>query len=89
MRKPKPTSAPTRPIKTLRPSTRSNTSRSLISPHTTSQLVWVNNNRGVMSEVAVECGVTPQYVHMILRGKRHNTLVETKLRAAGAPVGSR
>lgn len=51
---------------------------------------WVSANRGKLSEIAnkVKPKVSPQFVHMILRGKRHSAdgSVERELKKAGAPV---
>lgn len=49
---------------------------------------WVFSNRGVLSRVAKKVGASPQFVHMVLMGKRKSTdgLVEGELRRAGAPL---
>jgi hypothetical protein len=51
---------------------------------------WVSRNRGKLSEIAgqVNPKVSPQFVHLVLRGKRKSGdgRVEKLLRRAGAPV---
>jgi hypothetical protein len=51
---------------------------------------WVAENRGRLSEIAdkVRPKVTPQFVQMVLRGKRKSEdgRVERELKKAGAPV---
>lgn len=53
-------------------------------------LTWVANNRGVMTQIArkVAPRVSPQFVHLVLRGKRSSRdgQIERMLRKAGAPV---
>lgn len=50
--------------------------------------IWVMQNRGVLSRIAVQLEVTPQFVHMVLMGKRKsgNNVVEGALRKCGAPL---
>lgn len=52
---------------------------------------WVSANRGIMSHIASKMKpkkVSPQFVHLVLRGKRKSEdgKVERALREAGAPV---
>lgn len=50
--------------------------------------IWVMQNRGVLSRIAAQLEVTPQFVHMVLMGKRKsgNNVVEGALRKCGAPL---
>lgn len=53
-------------------------------------VVWVSNNRNKITEIAqsMRPRVSPQFVHMVLYGKRksRNGVVERKLRVVGAPL---
>lgn len=48
---------------------------------------WVSEHRGLCTQIAQRLGVTPQFVHQVLRGVRasHDGKVETMLKRAGAP----
>ncbi len=52
--------------------------------------MWVLRNRGELSRIAarIRPPVSPQFVHLVLRGKRRSRggRVERMLRGAGAPV---
>lgn len=52
--------------------------------------MWVLRNRGQLSAIAarIRPPVSPQFVHLVLRGKRRSRggKVERMLREAGAPV---
>jgi hypothetical protein len=50
--------------------------------------LWMANNRGALTDVSLKCGVTPQFVHMVLNGRRKSSAgdVEAELRKVGAPV---
>jgi hypothetical protein len=57
-------------------------------PH---MLVWVSDNRGAMTSIAEKAGVSPQFVHLVLRGARSSSdgRVERLLREKGAPLPDR
>lgn len=50
--------------------------------------LWVLRNRGELSRIAKQLEVSPQFVHMVLMGKRNSDegKVESALRKAGAPL---
>lgn len=54
-------------------------------------LVWVSNNRGKLTDIAGKSNVSPQFVHLVLRGERSSSdgRVERLLREAGAPIADR
>ena len=56
-------------------------------PDTTEVVVWVSQNRGILTSIADRLNVTPQMVHMVLRGLRKSEggKIERMLREAGAP----
>lgn len=56
-------------------------------PDTTEVVVWVSQNRGILTSIADRANVTPQMVHMVLRGLRKSVggKVERMLKEAGAP----
>src|SRR5882724_9597560 len=58
---------------------------------TTSMLVWISDNYGVLTEIAKLAKVSPQFVHMVLRGDRASSegRVEQLLRERGAPMTDR
>jgi len=47
---------------------------------------WVADNRGVSSQLAAKLGKSPQFIGMVLRGKRKSALVEQALKDIGAPI---
>ena len=49
--------------------------------------MWVSQNRGILTSIADRLNVTPQMVHMVLRGLRKSEggKIERMLREAGAP----
>ena len=53
-------------------------------------LVWMSNNRGVLTRIAksVSPPVSPQFVHLVLRGERNSShgRIEKLLKDHGAPV---
>ena len=50
--------------------------------------LWVAENRKALTEVAETCGVSPQFVHMVLYGRRKSGdgKVERELKKMGAPI---
>ncbi len=56
---------------------------------TTAMILWVARNHGALTEIAVKADVSPQFVHMVLRGNRSNSRVEQLLRERGAPMADR
>ena len=52
------------------------------------QTIWVSHNRTLLTEIAKEARVSPQFVHQIFRGKRRSSdgRVERLLKKAGAPI---
>jgi len=56
-------------------------------PDTTEVVVWVSQNRGILTSIADRANVTPQMVHMVLRGLRKSEggKIERMLKEAGAP----
>lgn len=54
-----------------------------------SMLVWISENRGILTKIAGTAKVSPQFVHMVLHGQRSNALVEKLLRERGAPIVDR
>lgn len=54
----------------------------------TTTLVWVSNNRGMLTKIAAKANVSPQFVSMVLYGERSNSLVEKLLRENGAPIAN-
>jgi hypothetical protein len=54
-------------------------------------ILWAANNRNMLTEVARECDVTPQFVHYCLYGQRRSKdgKVERALKLLGAPVKCR
>ncbi len=51
-------------------------------------LLWIAQNRGLMTRMAVDFHVTQQFIAMVLRGQRKSKdgRVERALRAEGAPI---
>ncbi len=51
-------------------------------------LVWVHHNRGALTKIAREAQVSPQFVHLVMRGARSSTAgrIERLLRERGAPL---
>lgn len=51
-------------------------------------LIWRGRHHGILTLIAQEIGVSPQFVHLVLRGERSSTggRVERLLRAYGAPL---
>lgn len=51
------------------------------------RLGWLGQNRGILSKIALEVGVTPSFVRIVFRGgsTSRNGAVEAALAAAGAP----
>lgn len=47
---------------------------------------WVADNRGISSQLAARLGKSPQFIGMVLRGKRKSALVEQALKDIGAPI---
>lgn len=59
-------------------------------PHEVEANEWVFRTRGAVAAVAARVGVTPQFVYMVLMGKRKSKdgKVERELRKVGAPMKS-
>ena len=51
-------------------------------------LVWIASNRGAIARIALDMGVSGQFVAMVLKGVRKSKdgKVERALRAEGAPI---
>lgn len=51
-------------------------------------ILWASAHRNTLTEVAKQCGVTPQFCHYVLYGMRRSKdgKVERLLRELGAPV---
>lgn len=50
--------------------------------------LWVSDNRNVLTQIAQEYKVSPQFVHLVLYGKRKslNRRIEYALKERGAPI---
>jgi hypothetical protein len=57
-------------------------------PPSIAMLVWVQYNRGTLTKIAREAQVSPQFVHLVMRGARSSTAgrIEKLLRERGAPL---
>lgn len=53
-------------------------------------VLWASSNRNALTNIARDCGVTPQFVHYVLYGLRRSKegKVERLLRELGAPIKS-
>ena len=51
-------------------------------------LMWQAANRGTMTKIAERAKVTPQFVYLVIRGRRKSKggKVERLLKEAGAPI---
>jgi hypothetical protein len=51
-------------------------------------ILWASEHRNVLTEIADQCDVTPQFVHMVLYRyrKSRDGKVERALRERGAPL---
>lgn len=51
-------------------------------------VLWAASNRNVLTEVARKFGVSPQFCHYVLYGKRRSEglRIERALRELGAPI---
>jgi hypothetical protein len=51
-------------------------------------ILWASEHRNVLTEIADQCDVTPQFVHMVLYRYRKSKdgKVERALRERGAPL---
>jgi hypothetical protein len=49
---------------------------------------WVAEHRGVLTQIAAAQGVSVQFVHLVLRGKRKSVdgSIERAIRKAGGPI---
>jgi hypothetical protein len=61
-----------------------------LSPYERKVADWCARNRGILTRIAEKANpkVTPQYVHMVVRGKKKSKdgRIESMLRRAGAPI---
>ena len=51
--------------------------------------LWLSENWGVLSEVAIKLGVTPQAVSPVYWGKKRSLRIERALQRKGAPIAKR
>lgn len=54
-------------------------------------MVWVGSNRGICREIAKATKKTPQFINLVLYGKKHSSdgRIEQMLKNAGAPIRMR
>jgi hypothetical protein len=49
------------------------------------RIVWLDENKGILTRIANQIGVSVPYVSDVFHGKRNNDAVAAKLADAGAP----
>lgn len=49
------------------------------------RIIWLDENKGILTRIADQIGVSLPYVSDVFHGKRNSEAVATKLAEAGAP----